>query len=272
MANSCIKDSSSSDSDNEKTSEPSAADAVKAKIYRLFGREKAVHLILGGGKPADVFLWRNNKVSAATLGGATATWVLFELLDYRLLTVACHTLNLSLAITFLYSNMTHFMNKSPPNIPVVSVPQVVAVNIALSIRYQINRGFAALRDIALGRDLKKFLAVIAGLWVLSILGNCCNFLTLFYIAFVMLHTVPVLYEKYEDQVDAFAEKTQAEFKKHYAVVTAKYLSKISKVPLKHKKFQYWRSYCVAAADRFSLLASDGFSVVVMTVHQFFAYK
>ncbi|URD72684.1 Reticulon [Musa troglodytarum] len=44
------EDSSSSDSDNEKTSEPSAADAVKAKMYRLFGREKAVHLILGGGK------------------------------------------------------------------------------------------------------------------------------------------------------------------------------------------------------------------------------
>lgn len=53
----------------------------------------------------------------------------------------------------------------------------------------------------------------------------------------MLHTVPVLCEKYEDQVDAFAEKTQAEFKKHYAVVTAKYLSKIPKGPLKHKKFQ-----------------------------------
>ncbi|RWW28860.1 hypothetical protein BHE74_00035755 [Ensete ventricosum] len=44
------EDSSSSDSDTEKTSEPSAADAVKAKIYTLFGREKAVHQILGGGK------------------------------------------------------------------------------------------------------------------------------------------------------------------------------------------------------------------------------
>ncbi|URD71896.1 hypothetical protein MUK42_34851 [Musa troglodytarum] len=45
------------------------------------------------------------------------------------------------------------------NIPVVSVPEVVAVSIALPLRYQINRGLAALRDIALGRDLKKFLAV-----------------------------------------------------------------------------------------------------------------
>jgi hypothetical protein len=36
--------SSSSDSDNEKF------DAVKSKIFRLFGREKPVHKVLGGGK------------------------------------------------------------------------------------------------------------------------------------------------------------------------------------------------------------------------------
>lgn len=40
------------DSDDEKSSRgPSAAaEAVKAKIYRLFGREKPVHKVLGGGK------------------------------------------------------------------------------------------------------------------------------------------------------------------------------------------------------------------------------
>jgi hypothetical protein len=39
--------SSSSDSDDERSS---ATAAVKAKIYRLFGREKPVHSVLGGGK------------------------------------------------------------------------------------------------------------------------------------------------------------------------------------------------------------------------------
>jgi hypothetical protein len=42
---------SSSGSDDEgKSSSASAAAAVKAKIYRLFGREKPVHSVLGGGK------------------------------------------------------------------------------------------------------------------------------------------------------------------------------------------------------------------------------
>lgn len=54
-------------------------------------------------------------------------------------------------------------------------------------------------------------------------------------AFVLLHTLPVIYEKYEDQVDSFAEKAVAEFKKQYAVFDAKVLSKIPRRPLKDKK-------------------------------------
>lgn len=55
-------------------------------------------------------------------------------------------------------------------------------------------------------------------------------------AFVLLHTVPVLYEKYEDEVDKFAEKAEAEIKKQYAVFEVKVLSKIPRGPLKEKKF------------------------------------
>ena len=51
----------------------------------------------------------------------------------------------------------------------------------------------------------------------------------------MLHTVPVLYEKYEDKVDCFAEKAMAEGKKYYGVVNERYLSKIPRGPLTNKK-------------------------------------
>ncbi|WOL01512.1 reticulon-like protein B2 [Canna indica] len=227
-------DSSSSDDEKSKASE--VAEAVKAKVFRLFGREKPVHRILGGGKPADVFLWKDKKASAVVLGGATAIWVLFELMEYHLLTLVCHCLILSLAILFLWSNGTNLMKKSPPHIPQVQIPEDLAEKIALSLRYEVNRSFAALREIATGNDLKKFLSVIAGLWVISVIGKCCNFLTLFYIVFVTLHTVPFLYAKYEDQVDSFMEKATIEFKKQYAVFDAKCLSKIPRGPLKDKKF------------------------------------
>lgn len=42
-------DSSSSDSDGD-VDIKSSASAVKSKIYRLFGRERPVHKVLGGGK------------------------------------------------------------------------------------------------------------------------------------------------------------------------------------------------------------------------------
>lgn len=168
------------------------------------------------------------------LGVATAIYVLFELLEYHLLTLVCHCSILVLAILFLYANAATFINKSPPRIPEVRIPEEPVLQIAAALTYEINRAFAVLRDIASGKELKKFLSVIAGLWVLSIVGNWCNFLTLFYTVFLLLHTVPVIYEKYEDKIDPFAEKAMLEIKKQYAVFDAKVLSQIPR-SLKDKK-------------------------------------
>ncbi|MBA0605165.1 hypothetical protein Godav_017769 [Gossypium davidsonii] len=255
--------SSDSDSDHEKPASPSS---VKAKIYRLFGRERPLHHVLGGGKPADVFLWRNKKISAGVLGGATAIWVLFELIEYHLLTLLCHISILSLAVLFLWSNVHTFIHKTPPRIPQVHLPEEPFLQIASALTIELNQALELLRDIASGRNLKKFLVVVAAFWVLSVVGSWCNFLTLFYTcndtgllllvpssfiytnvilnfdpsslwksAFVLLHTVPVLYEKYEDKVDPFAEKAVIEIKKQYAVFDANVLSKIPTGPLKSKK-------------------------------------
>ncbi|ESQ28956.1 hypothetical protein EUTSA_v10023649mg [Eutrema salsugineum] len=221
--------SSSSDSDDEKKS--ASPSSMKKKIYRLFGREKPVHKVFGGGKPADIFLWRNKKVSGGVLGVATISWVLFELLEYNLLTLFGHITILALACLFLWSSAITFIHKTPPHIPEIHIPEEVVLQLASGLRIEINRGFTTLRDIASGRDLKKFLLVIAGLWLLSIVGSSCNFLTLIYIATILLFTVPVLYEKYEDKVDDFGEKAMKEIKKQYAVFDEKVLSKVmSKIP------------------------------------------
>ncbi|CAI9764179.1 unnamed protein product [Fraxinus pennsylvanica] len=198
--------SSSSDSDSEKKS--ATPSSVKAKIYRLFGREKPVHKVFGGGKPADLILWRNKKISAAVLGGATAAWVLFELLQYHLLTLVCHISILAITVLFLWSNVTTFINKRPPHIPEVHLPEDPFLQVASAVRIEINHALSLLREIASGRDLKKFLVVVAGLWVLSIVGSWCNFLTLFYILFVLLYTIPVLYENSEQNTPRTIERQE----------------------------------------------------------------
>uniref|UniRef100_A0A452XXH4 Reticulon-like protein n=2 Tax=Aegilops tauschii TaxID=37682 RepID=A0A452XXH4_AEGTS len=67
---------------------------------------------------------------------------------------------------------------------------------------------------------------IGVLWFISIIGGCFSFLTLSYTIFLMAYTLPMLYEKYEDEVDVVGEKALIELKKQYAVFDEKVLSKI----------------------------------------------
>ncbi|KAK4743464.1 hypothetical protein SAY87_001465 [Trapa incisa] len=184
---------------------------------------------------------------------STAIWMLFELLQYHFITLVCHVAILVLAILFVWSNAITFIHKSPPHIPDVAMPEKCVLEVVSALRYEINRGLAILREVASGRDVKQFLAVVMGLWVISVVGSWFNFITMFYIrqcgsldvsfltsltfvsALVLLHTVPVLYEKYEDQVDALGEKAMIEIKKQYAVLDEKVLSKIPRGPLLDKK-------------------------------------
>ncbi|CAN1309081.1 Reticulon-like protein B5 [Linum perenne] len=216
----------SHDSSSSSSSDSDSSDSVKEKIFRLFGRERPVHHVLGGGKAADVLLWRNKKATGVILGAATLIWVLFELVEYHLLTLVCHTLILSLALLFLWSNAHTLINKTPPRIPEVYLPEEPVLQAAAALRIEINQALALLRSIAAGKDLKKFLMVIAGLWLTSILGT-----------FVLLHTVPLIYEKYDHKIDPLAEKATIEIKKQYTVFDAKVLSKIptSVAQLKAKK-------------------------------------
>lgn len=221
-------DSSSSSSSSDSDDDSSKISEMKSKVFRLFGREKPVHKVFGGGKPADLLLWKDKKVSGGILGGVSVVWFLFEVMEYHLLTLVCHSLILSLAILFLWSNASKFINKSPPKIPEAAIPEKPLLEIVSALRIEINQGLACVRDIASGKDLKKFLSVIAGLWFVSIISNCYSFLTLVYLLVVLLFSVPVAYDKYEDKIDPLAEKAWIEIKKQYAVLDAKVLCKIPK--------------------------------------------
>uniref|UniRef100_A0A0D9VEI4 Reticulon-like protein n=1 Tax=Leersia perrieri TaxID=77586 RepID=A0A0D9VEI4_9ORYZ len=211
------------------------AAAARPRGFRLLGEDKSVHQALGGGKAADVLLWKDKKISAAVIGGATVLWVLFEVVDYHFLTLISHVLIGVLAILFLWSKATIFIKKSPPDIPEVQISEDIVVNVALALRTDINHALHLLREIALGHDLMKFLGVIVALWILSEIGSLCDFLTLFYVAVLMLHTVPILYHKYQDKVDHFAGKAHVELSRQYSVLDEKVLRKIPRGPAKDKK-------------------------------------
>ncbi|XP_073281775.1 reticulon-like protein B5 isoform X1 [Primulina huaijiensis] len=220
--------SSSSASSNSDSEEKIARSPphFKAKTDPFLYREKAENKAFGGGQPADLFLWRDKSISATALGVATAIWFFFAVLDYYLITLVCHIWIFALSMLFLWSNVTIIINKRPSHIPEVRLPQEPFIEFATTLCSEINNALAAIRETASVRDLKKFLEVIGVLWIISIVGSFCNFVTLVYILFVFLHTVPVLYEMYEDKVEALAEKAMMTIKKQYAAFDAKVVSKI----------------------------------------------
>lgn len=229
--------SSSSSSDSDTEDRNGVKEIIKTKVYRLFGRERPVHHVLGGGQISDVLLWRNKKISGGVVGIATLIWLLFEVVEYHLLTLLCHCLISILSILFVWFKISSFVSKSSGERFVeLSIPEDSVVRTAKALSNDINHALSVLRDIASGREFKKFVGVILVLWIISMIGSRFSFLTLFYIIFILLHTVPVLYEKYDDKVDALAEKWTMEIKKVFATLEDKLSSKIpKKVNSKYKK-------------------------------------
>ncbi|XP_039155024.1 reticulon-like protein B8 isoform X2 [Eucalyptus grandis] len=191
------------------------ADAVTSQFKRLFGRQKLIHRLFGSGKSADLLLWRNKKISAGVLAGATAIWVLLEWLDYHFLTLVCFALIFGMLTLFLWSNVFGLLSRTAFKPPHLVVPNDVFVDIGKSVGAEVNQALKFLQDVALGGNLKQFLVVVGSLWAAAIIGGLCNFITVLYIGFVAAHTLPVLYERYEDQVDSFGDQVLDQLQHHY---------------------------------------------------------
>ncbi|XP_050230440.1 reticulon-like protein B8 [Mercurialis annua] len=207
---------------------------VTARLNRLFGRQKPVHHLLGGGKSADVLLWRNKKISASVLSGATAIWVLFEWLNYHFLTLVFLALVLGMVAQFIWTNASGLLNRSRSKVPRLVLPDEVFVSIGRTIGAEVNHALQFLQDVSCGGDLKQFLLIVVSLWISAVIGSWCNFLTVLYIGFVAAHTLPVVYEKYDDQIDEFVYNILQQLQGHYRKLDTGLLSKIPKGKLGKK--------------------------------------
>lgn len=206
--------------------EEEISSCVTSQFNRLFGRQKPVHSLLGGGKSADVMLWRNKKISSSFLAGATAIWGMFEWLNYHFLSLVCFALAFGMLLQFVLSNASGFMNRSPSEVPRIQIPNEWFVDIAMSIGTEVNRSLRILQDVACNGNLRQFLLAVSGLVAAAMIGSWCNFLTVLYIGFVAAHTLPILYEKYDVQVDGFVDNLLGKMQHHYKNIDARVLSRV----------------------------------------------
>ncbi|PKU63572.1 Reticulon-like protein B6 [Dendrobium catenatum] len=99
---------------------------------------------------------------------------------------------LFLAALFLWSNAASFLDRNPPKFLEVILSEELFLTVAQAVRFQINDAYATFRFVASGKDLKTFLMAIGGLWIFSIISNWFSFLTLFYIVFTIICSLPAL--------------------------------------------------------------------------------
>ncbi|KAL2537338.1 Reticulon-like protein B11 [Forsythia ovata] len=161
----------------------------------------SVHLALGGGAVADILLWKNWFGSAALLIGSTALWFLFERAGYNLLSFISNVLFLLVVILFFWAKSALLLNRPLPPVPNLDISEESVVKASDEMRVWVNRALSIAHDIAIGGNLGLFIQVFLVLWVISYIGSFFSFLTLVYIGVLLSLSVPVLYDKYQMQID-----------------------------------------------------------------------
>ncbi|KAL2597823.1 hypothetical protein AAZV13_11G186300 [Glycine max] len=141
---------------------------------RFFGRKRPLRVILGSGLIADIILWRNRKISASVLVGVTFIWLFFKRMDCTLISFICDSLILLLAMLFLWSHLTSFIDTSPPpELSAFILPKGLLVSTAISVTRILNHLLITFGIVASGQDLKKFLLVLFSI-LLSLLTHVVN--------------------------------------------------------------------------------------------------
>ncbi|XVF09544.1 hypothetical protein REPUB_Repub07fG0103200 [Reevesia pubescens] len=214
----------SSDSDNETTPR-----------VKLFERERPMHAILGGGKVADVLLWRDEKLSAALLIGVTAIWFLFEVAEYNLVTLLCHISIATMLVIFIWCMSAEYFGWNRPKIPELLSNEHAFGVVVSSFHRRFNQFLLKFLHIAGGNDPVQFFLVIISLYIISVIGSCCDFVNLLFIGFLCMQTLPYLYTRYEKEVDYHAGQMTRKVSKMYRRFDSRVLNKIPRGPVKEKK-------------------------------------
>ncbi|KAJ7952913.1 Reticulon-like protein [Quillaja saponaria] len=183
----------------------------------------------------DIVLWRRKKLSATILLAITATWVVMEVYQFNFLTVISWVAMFVVAPVFIWANMLRLLGKETPDMSNLEVTEAFALETANSVRAWIEEGIRWMFQVSAEKEWFVFVGVVAGLGLLSYVGNCFDFLTFIFIGTMLGMTVPVIYVKQEDKIKSFMERLKAKCRSSYEVVDEKVIKKITNRIAKEKE-------------------------------------
>ncbi|CAO2818186.1 unnamed protein product [Amaranthus hypochondriacus] len=168
---------------------------------KLVNRTTTVHELLGGGFVADVVLWRQRNITIGMLMMVLIVWLVFEESGYTLLSLISSVLLLLITILFVWSKAASLLNRPAPPLPEINLTQEQVAEMGELVRKNVNALVLVCRDVALGKDSRLYLRVAAWLLLISIVGGLTDIVSLCYISFVLVLTVPAVYERYNEIID-----------------------------------------------------------------------
>ncbi|KAL6555225.1 hypothetical protein OROGR_006483 [Orobanche gracilis] len=173
----------------------------------------------------------DKRLSAAIVAGFSIIFFLFEVAEYNFVTLLCHILMAIMLILFVWYNAAGLITWRVPKIYDLEIPEstfrffYIKLNLFLRIFY----------DISTGKDLKLFSVTIIGLFIISAIGSYFTTLSLLCIMLLCLMTLPVMYERYEYEVEYLASKGNQDVKRLFNKFDSNVLNKIPRGPVKEKK-------------------------------------
>ncbi|KAK6932923.1 Reticulon [Dillenia turbinata] len=223
------------DGRKEMSSGASSASTSSPSSYRLFDGKLTIHESMGGGKAADIMLWKRRHISLGIAIVATAAWFLFERSGLSFLSICSNLMLILIAAKYIRAGYAAYRNTQLETVPELELSEELVNNAAASFRAKVNYVLLMAHDITLGKDFKLFFQVVVCLWIVSVIGSLFSFFTLAYIGTILSITIPALYSRYQAQVDRCAGLIHQKFSRHYKIVDENVFSRLPRGLSKEKE-------------------------------------
>ncbi|XP_041121862.1 reticulon-1-like isoform X2 [Polyodon spathula] len=186
----CKKEAQVKESGAEKTASP-----------ELFDWQKAI----------DLLYWRDLKQTGILLGSLLL--LLFSLTQFSVVSVIAYLALAALSATIsfrIYKSVLQAIQKTDEGHPFkayldleISLSQEQIQKYADNAQLYLNSTLKELRRLFLVQDLVDSLKFAVLMWLLTYVGALFNGLTLLIMAVISMFTMPVVYEKYQAQIDQY---------------------------------------------------------------------
>ncbi|XP_076922163.1 reticulon-like protein B13 [Bidens hawaiensis] len=184
----------------------------------------------------DVIMWRNKPMSVGVLTTITLLWVVKEIYGYNFITVASWIAIFLFSSLFTWANIYRIIYKEEPSMLAIGISESTATEMARWVAETSEDATKWVFKVGAQSEWYVFAATVAGLWLLSIVGNSSDLLTLVFIGTVAGMIVLVFWVKYDYKIREHGKRLQMHSKRFYSIFDEKVLQKLrTKVNVQPRK-------------------------------------